>query len=754
LGHDAALNASRAPLGRLPTLPNRTIGRAGDVRSVVEKLRAGGMRLLTLTGPGGVGKTRLALEVARAVEADFADGAWFVSLAETAHAHDVAGAVVTTLGVVPLTGESAEEAVERFLAAKHLLLVIDNCEHLPAAAPFIGRLSVVGPGVKVLATSREPLAVQAERVHPVPPLALPDPGTEIDRRALAQSGAVALFCERARAHEDVDFELTGDNAGAIVEICRRVDGLPLAIELAAARCGLLSPAEIAVHLDVALRGLGTGPRDAPARQRTLRATLNWSHGLLDDEERAGFARFAVFAGGATVHAAEAVTGTSLDTLERLVAKSLLVRSRQARGPTRLAMLETVRAYAEERFAALADCDSIRERHFDHFLALARLHGTEQALHGHDRKEHLACLDGEVENLRAALGWAAGQHRGGQTLALSTALLDYWLKRDRYAEAVDWVMTALRTSDPMADAATRARALCKVCWALLAVGRAGEIAARLEDADEISRTLADPAIRAEVLYNHAALMGLDDRPDLAWPLAEEAVACADATGDSWLIAMTAWARVLASETPEQVRDSVKHAAPLLQRVGNIYHLACLFANATTWSACQGCDDDAAEYLRRAVPLVRELDDPSLWMLLRGDAGLLALAAGERDAARDAFCDALGLSHDLVHLPALGDALTGLAAVAAVDEDVPRAARLAGAAAAHGVPDDSFAARLERTFLEPARARCTAAEWRTAAAEGAGLSLDQAIHYARQRPSSRPPALGGGRLRAIVPDAAGV
>src|SRR5215207_1363973 len=326
LVHDPALESPRATVapasdgrGALPAPPNRTIGRRHEIGAVGERLRAGSVRLLTLTGPGGVGKTRLAVEVARLVGADFPDGARFVSLDSVQRAQDVPAEIVRSLGIVLLSGESAEQAAERFLAARQLLLVADNCEHVLGAAPFIGRLLGSCPGVTVLATSREPLDLQAEERRPVPPLALPQAGSADDPAALADVEAVALFCERARAH-DPEFELGDGNAGAVARICRRLDGLPLAIELAAARCGLLSPAEIAGRLDTTLGALGAGARDAPARQRTLWATIDWSHELLGDEEKACFARFAVFVGGASVDAAEAITGAGLETLEFLVAK--------------------------------------------------------------------------------------------------------------------------------------------------------------------------------------------------------------------------------------------------------------------------------------------------------------------------------------------------------------------------------------------------------------------------------------------------
>ena len=280
-------------------------------------------------------------------------------------------------------------------------------------------------------TSREPLAVQAEVRYPV--------------GALAAADAAALFDERAHAH-DPAFDADEATARDVAEICRRVDGLPLAIELAAARCALLSPAEIAQRLDAAL---GVGPRDAPARQRTLRATIDWSHDLLDDDEKACFARFGVFAGGATVEAAEAVTGADLDTLDRLVAKSLLVRRARADEPTRLLMLETVRAYAAERFAARPDAEIVRERHAEHFLAVAERHGADRALWGRDGRAHAAALDAESDNLSAALAWAVDRRHPELALRLVAALGPYWRSRNRFADAVEWVDRVLAL--PGADA---------------------------------------------------------------------------------------------------------------------------------------------------------------------------------------------------------------------------------------------------------------------------------------------------------------
>jgi predicted ATPase/DNA-binding SARP family transcriptional activator len=745
LVHDPALESPRATVapasdgrGALPAPPNRTIGRRHEIGAVGERLRAGSVRLLTLTGPGGVGKTRLALEVARLVEADFPDGARFVSLDSVQRAQDVPAEIVKSLSIVLLSGESADQAVERFLAARQLLLVADNCEHVLAAAPFIGRLVGSCPGVTVLATSREPLGLQAEERRPVPPLALPRAGGADDPAALAGVDAVALFCERARAH-DPEFELNPSNAGAVASICRRLDGLPLAIELAAARCGLLSAAEIAGRLEATLGALGAGARDAPARQQTLAATIDWSHELLGVQEKACFARFAVFVGGASVDAAEAITGASLETLDLLVAKSLLARRRQAGSPTRLAMLETVRAYALERLAATPDEDAIRERHYGHFLALAERHGTDRALWGKDRKEHLARLDADIDNLHAALGWAVAQANTEPALVLAVALGPYWLMRDRYAEAVDWIDQALSRSDADAHPALRVRALCVKALSLWPLGRTAEQATVMAEAESIARELADPLILSQVLQARAAKETGANRLEAGEALADEALHWASVAADDWATAMAAFASAMAAGSAVELRERVDRAASLLEAVGNVYQLAGLLASAAYGALWYGSDRCASDFVSRAIPLTRELDNPFLWMLLRGNVALAALLTGDTDAATAAFREELTLCRELVLLPLACEGLNGLAAVAAVGNDLPRAARLTGAAAAHryGQPEDPVDARLRANFIEPARTRCRDDEWDAAVREGAALSFQDAIAYALEEPRTRTP-----------------
>lgn len=428
--------------------------------------------------------------------------------------------------------------------------------------------------------------------------------------------------------------------------------------------------------------------------------------------------------------AQTITGADLDTLDRLVAKNLLVRRQTAHGSTRLGMLETVKAYAAERFAELADSEAVREHHFASSLALARLHGIDSALDGPHRHEHLACLDSEVENFRAALHWAHERGATVRVLALSAALVDYWMRRDRYTEAVDWVLPALRESDAAADLALRARALCKACWPLWALGRSDDLLALLSEAEQIARTVPDLAIRAEALYNCAALRCVMGRSEIARATADEALACAEAAGDAWTIAMAAWARALAAGNADELCERVEAAASLLADVGNAYHLASLFTNAVSVAWDRGGDADADTYLERAVPLVRCLDQPFLWMCLVGDVAVAALLKSDIAGADEAFREMLKVSHELVLIGFWSGSLSGLAAVAAERGEPGRAARLAGAAAAHrnsGV-DEVVERRIMADFLEPARARYGPDAWDAAAAQGAALTVQEATAYA--------------------------
>ena len=434
-------------------------------------------------------------------------------------------------------------------------------------------------------------------------------------------------------------------------------------------------------------------------------------------------------------AAETITDVGLDTLDDLVAKSLLVRRQHAHAPTRLGMLETIRAYATERFAATTEQQAVRERHYRHYLALAQRHATDQALCGAGRQEHLARLDAEIDNLHAALAYALGHAGAERALAMAAALGRYWVMRNRYADAVNWIDQALGKPGADAHSALRVRLLCVKAMALLPLRRGAEEHAAMAEAETIARALGDPASISQALQlraDHESFLGRDD---VAKPFADAAHDWAIKAGDDWAIAVAAKAQAMAAPTIAELRKRVDRAASLLDDAGNVYDLAGLLAGVAAYGALSfGGEQDAKEYVARATAIARGLDDRFTWIIIRGNFGLAALLTGDTEAAEDAFRDELRLCRELVVLPFASEGLQGLAAVAAVRGDNDRAARLLGAAAEdrHDRAEDPVETRLDTEFFEPARTHHGADAWDATAREGSVLSFDDAIAYALEEP----------------------
>ncbi|HEX3686016.1 MAG TPA: BTAD domain-containing putative transcriptional regulator, partial [Gaiellaceae bacterium] len=398
LRQDPSLAAPEPPTRStrpLPAPPTPLVGRRLELAAVSALYRNEGARLVTLTGPGGTGKTRLALAVAQALEPELRDGALFVNLAPVASPELLVPTIAEVLDVREGGARPLAEGVTEHLRERRMLLVLDNFEQLLAAAPFVGELLATAPRLLVLATSRAPLRLAAEREYPVPPFDTPDAGLPFE--ALVNTDALRLFAARARA-VDPGFELDTTSAPEVARVCARLDGLPLAIELAAARSKLLAPGEILERLERQPHILPPGPRDAPARQRTLSATISWSYDLLGPDERLTFARLGVFAGGCTLEAAEQVCETTVETLGVLVDNNLLRR----RGG-RFTMLVTVRAFALERLEEAGDAQ-VRRRHAEWLTELAETM-AERTTAGDDAAVWLDRIQPEHDNIRAALAWA-------------------------------------------------------------------------------------------------------------------------------------------------------------------------------------------------------------------------------------------------------------------------------------------------------------------------------------------------------------
>ncbi len=484
-------------------------------------------RLVTLTGPGGTGKTRLALQVAAELLADFADGVFFIDLASLQDPTLVPSAVAQALGVQGISDTPLRAIVLRFLRDKHLLLILDNYEHLLAAAEFAGALLHAAPAVRLLVTSRAPLRVTGEREYAVAPLLVPEEGMR-STAALGQNPAVQLFVLRAQAVR-AEFTLTDANAAAVAAICTRLDGLPLALELAAARVRALPPEALLTRLGQRLPLLTGGARDVPARQQTLRDAIVWSYALLEPAEQRLFRRLGVFAGGCTLELAEAVCNANgdlgvdvLDGVSSLVEKSLLRESDGPDGEPRYRTLETVREFALGELEASGEAEAVRCELATQMLKLAR---------GAATAGHWTRLDADVDNARAVLGWCVERTELEVGVRLFWALRWYLYSRGHGTELQTWRRRLLAVPEAAQPNISRARLLAFVLRDLLSIAEQEEAANELEEATALSRALGDVHGLAAALQSLAYLRSAQGRFEAVVPLAGEALSLYLAAGDA-------------------------------------------------------------------------------------------------------------------------------------------------------------------------------------------------------------------------------
>jgi predicted ATPase/class 3 adenylate cyclase/Tfp pilus assembly protein PilF len=724
----------------LPLQPTPLVGREKEVSEVCNLLRGDETRLLTLTGPGGIGKTRLALQAAADLLDEFPDGTFFVPLATLTKAELLLPTVAETLGVRETAEQRLDESLKDYLSERRLLLVLDNFEQVLEAAPDVTGLLAVAPELKVLATSRTPLRLYGEHVYPVPPLSMPDLKLQPPLERLTQYEAVGLFVERARAVKP-DFKVTNESAPAVAEICVRLDGLPLAIELAAARVTMLLPKAMLQRLSSRLKLLTSGARDLPKRQRTLKATIEWSYALLDEGEQLLFGRLAVFSGGRTLEAIEAICDAEgdlpVDAFEggsSLVDKSLL---RQEEGPNeepRFVMLETVHEFAREKLQGSGEAEEIRRTHAEYFLTLAEEAYPE--LKGANQLEWLERLEAEHDNMRAALTWALKRKEAEVALRMGGALSWFWSVRGYHSEGRRWLQEAL-AMEGRGSPESRAMALAGVGWLAL---QQGDLDWTKEACEEGLELLAHQAREARVakliLLDCLGWVALErEEHGQAQQLFEEGLALSREMSDTWWLATSLSNVAVVSQSrgnSERATELYEQSMDLFREQGNKLSLAGGLNNLAMLVYSQGDLGRAAQLTEEGVALQRELGTRGGVSLGLYNLGWMALLQDDLGRAADLHRESLSLAWDAGLNPLVQSALEGFACLAGAKGEAQRAALLWGAAQA--LHETKGIAR-DIDFLAEADARISAVRlstgeevWEEAWRKGRAMSLDEAVSYA--------------------------
>ncbi len=742
------------PLPSLNTLPNNLpaqltsfIGREKELARIREKLAK--FRLVTLTGSGGVGKTRLSIQAAYDCLPDYHHGAWLIELAPLTDPALVPQAIVTLFGLPEDAARSPVAVLTDYLREKTLLLLLDNCEHvIDACAQLAEQLLRHCPNLRILASSREALGLDGEAALRVPSLSLP-PADAATRESLSQSEAAQLFIERA-AVALPGFVLTEANAPAIAQVCRRLDGIALAIELAASRVKVLRVEQIADRLDDAFRLLTGGRRTALPRQQTLRATIDWSYNLLTDAERTVLRRLSVFAGGATLEATEAVCADGvrddtlvcprvdtwinsydvLDILTQLVNKSLVAAQREQGIETRYTLLETIRQYARERLSESGEADAIRAQHLDFFFDLARR--AEPELQGADQSLWLDRLEVEIDNIRAALEWSLeGAERGAERgLRMASHLWWFWFIRN-YPDGGEWLEKTLLACQTSTDHVTRAAALARLVW----VRFFDDVHA--EEGLMLGRTLglAGRESVALALLGKGAWAWYQADYARAKSLAEESLGLFREIGYRFGIceALTWLGMALINlEDYQQAEARLEESLALARRARDGNEIGFAVWQLGRAAMLQGDYTQAAMFLQEGLKIYRELKQFSGVTFLLNDLGKAALLKGDYQQAALYFKESLSMYWKSGYERNIASGLEQLASVAVADRQPEQAARLLGAAQALRESSGAIMHPYQLEYYEPAleslRLQLDKAAFAAQWAAGRAMPPEQAIAYA--------------------------
>lgn len=692
-----------APLKRLAPRPNNLpaqltsfIGREREVKAICKLMRRADVRLVTLTGAGGIGKTRLALQVAADLLDEMEHGIFYVGLAAIRDPALVISTIAQVLGVKENSSPSLMETLQHYLYERQILLVLDNFEQVLAAGHLVSELLVAAPRLKVLVTSRALLQMYGEHEFLVPPLTVPDLRHKPPVELLSAVTSVALFTQRARAVKS-DFALTAENAPAVAEICARLDGLPLAIELAAARCKVFSPQAMLGRLTgVAgssfLRMLTDGARDLPARHQTLRGAMDWSYNLLDVGEKKLFARLAVFVGGCTAEAAEAICNTgqdlpmpAADGLISLLNKSMLQPAPSVNGEPRFAMLETVREYALERLMASGEAGLLRKYHTGYYMAVAERAAPELRA-GSQQVAWLDRLEREHDNLRAALSWSLEQGEAEITLRLSAAIWRFWYWHSHLSEGSRWLTAALAAARNLAQLAdVRAKALNGAGTLASALGDYGEAAALLEEGLTVERSSSSPSqVNIAQLLNSLGTVALNQADYArAQKLYEESLTIQRKLGDEvgTALALNNLGTVISFQGNYGLAETrLQESLDRFQKLGIRWGSAYALGNLGRTALCRGDYARARALIEASLALCREMGDRDGIAECMARLGGVAAAQGETESAQRLYQESLTLYQQVGDRPGVAECLKELGKLAGAQANVARAGHLLGAAEA--------------------------------------------------------------------------
>ena len=736
------------------------IGREREIADVKRLLFSS--HLVTLTGVGGSGKTRLAIQIANTVSETFADGVWLVDLVPLREPALVPQLVAQALGLRPTAEQPVTETLRGFARSKQMLLVLDNCEHLrEACAQLTQELLSQAPELRILATSRESLAIAGETIYPVTGLAWPTNNAELEDNSqeLMQHDAIRLFVERARAISP-DYNLNSENAWSTVEICRRLDGLPLALELASVRVNVLTAQEIAARLNDRFSLLISSQRRGfEPRHHTLRAAIDWSYDLLSIEEQTFLSRLAVFTAGCTLDMAEAVCSgegigeeRTLALLSSLVDKSLIIAETTGRTQARYRLLETIREYALEKLDEAGEMARLRDRHLD--LLLARAEEAAPKLNEAYQQLWLNWLEGEHENLRAAMIWSIESGRIEAGLRIAIALVQFWKIRGYVQEGLTWYQRLLALVDNRISLSVRVNALVFGSFMAMAYGNTQESIAYGHEAVEVAETAGDEGnpLLAFALSGLASGAQAAGDYQTAFTIGEQAIQIYRESGPSFYLRMALYIQgenAIQLGYYDAARELLDESLALSRQEGNSHQIANIYNALGDLARLEQNYTEAASAYENSAALLRELGAQRDLASIFGNLGFTWLHWGNVEKAYTLFNESMAICQAHRNEAGMVECLVGLAATAVVNGLSASGTRLLAAAGAiSGQPSASKwkATRREyEHYLDLARARLTDAEFQSELTIGNAISLEQAVDYALALPLKPGNALAPGETQ---------